>query len=170
MKITRHIVDEIPKVYSLAWLPDEKKDKITLPAFAAGSEIKGSLRQFSPPDHKPRLLAEKPGGFISLCPLKISKRRYLIASTRFLPVFDAADCRIVLYPLDVSTRPEPVEVMALPYTHRVAIVYIEGQPVFFGSTLCSKKDFIEDWNHPGGIYMSQIPSNPESPWSVKKDC
>jgi len=157
LDVTKRVLAKLDAVYSLAALPGG--------GFAVGSEADGPLLFFESFDAAPRALADGPGGFISLCPLERGGRRGLVASVDFKPVFQAADCRILLIPLDGG---EATEVARLPYTHRIAVVEVGGQPCFLGSTLCSHKDCTQDWTHPGGIHVGAIPDDPAQPWALRE--
>ena len=150
------------RVYSLANVPPGNHGE---PAgLLAGSESEGPILSFWAPDYRPRLLARKPGGFISLATFIHSGERFVVAATRFFPGFNAADCEIHIYPLDRGDEVESVHSFPLPYTHRVAVIEISGQNYFVASTLCSEKDSKEDWTHPGGVFLSRIPDRLEDPW------
>lgn len=166
MKISKRTLANLDKVYSIALIPSLSKGN--LPAFAAGSEADSELLLFEPPNYEPKTIANSPGGFMSLWPLQKMSKNYIVASTNFKPVFDASDCRIVIYSLDQSSTPEPIEVAKLPYTHRIAIQEVGGKTCFLGSTLCAHKDFTQDWGHPGGIHMAVLPDDVEQPWTVKQ--
>ena len=164
MQIKKRILTELPKVYSICKVPFESRHDE--PCFVAGSETDGPLLYFEPPDYQPRVIADQPGGYISLWPFERNGDRYLIASTRFWPGFNAADCVITVYPLDGGERPEPVKSFPLSYTHRVAVVEVGGRQTFIASRLCSKKDSREDWSHPAGIYAATIPDSLGEEWNL----
>jgi len=166
MKIRKRLLGQIEKVYSLSAVANPVDPG--LPSFAAGSDADGELVLFEPPKYKPRILARKPGGFISLCPYTKNGRTYLLASTDFKPGFKAENCRILQYPLDQGEYPEPAIVAALPYTHRIAVTTVGGKSCFLASTLCSSKSFKDDWSHPGSIHFSVIPDDPNQPWTFRQ--
>lgn len=166
MRISKRILAKLDKVYSIALIPSISIGN--LPAFAAGSEVDSELLLFEPPDYESKIIANSPGGFMSLWPLQKMNKNYIVASTNFKPIFDASGCRIIIYPLGQTPLQEPIEVARLPYTHRIAIHKVGNKICFLGSTLCRRKDFTQDWEHPGGIYLAILPDDVEQPWAVKQ--
>ena len=156
-------VAEFEKPYSVCVIPDSSVNGC--PAFVVGSEAKnGGLYLFEPPEYRPRLLASEPGGFISLWPVSWRHCRSIAASVRFYPFFEAAESQIRFYPLPDGGESNPEIIADVPYTHRIAICRIGGADYLLASTLCSKKDFKDDWSHPGGISIARLDSDSnESP-------
>jgi hypothetical protein len=163
MKVKKRTLTGMERVYSLSKIPSHSLGRE--PSFLAGSEAHdGSLLLFEPPDYESRTIAEDPGGFISLCNFSRRGRRYAIASTQFRPGFDAAACEIWIWPLDPAPDAGPVKKFPMPYTHRVALTDVGGDLVFLASTLCAKKDFKDDWTHPGGVYAAIVPDPLDADW------
>jgi hypothetical protein len=161
VKVTKRTVGNIEKGYSIATVPAITVDG--MPAFAAGSEVDGPLLFFEPPDYKSTKISDGPGGFISLWPLIHKGCPYIVASVDFKPVFQARNCRIQIYPLDQGPGPAPYEAGPLPYTHRVAVAKVAGKDYLLASTLCESKESKDDWSHPGGIHVAQIPADLSEP-------
>ncbi len=166
MKVTKRTLASIDRVYSIApvWAQQVKG----WPAFLAGSEGDGPLLYFAPPDYKPVEIADSPGGFISLWAFQQDGANYVVASTDFKPGFKAENCRIIVYPLDESRKNAGFEVGLLPFTHRVAVLQLDGRNFFLGSTLCSAKAFKQDWTQPGGIHLAAIPRQLTSNWQFRQ--
>ena len=164
MKISCRTLAELERVYSIATIPDSSVDG--LPAFLAGSEGDGALLLFEPPAYAPRIIADQPGGFMSLWSLIRDGRRYVVASVDFKPSFQAENCRILVLPLDEGECPPPAEVARIPYTHRIALANAGGNVCFLASTLCAAKAFKDDWSHPGGISMAVVPAEVRQPWRI----
>ncbi|MCC5807341.1 MAG: hypothetical protein JJU00_13535 [Opitutales bacterium] len=162
MKIRYQKVAEMERGYSIALVPGA--DAGGESAFVAGSEGKDALVYFEPPDYKPRVIAREPGGFISLAPLVWKGRRYVVASTRFYPFFEAAGSVIRLYPLDEGECPSGSEVAVLPYAHRIGVHEAAGRAWLLASTLCGGKADKDDWSQPGGIHLLEVPEDPAGPW------
>ena len=157
IEIDKRTIACLPKVYSIARAAMFDKDN--QPAILAGSEADGPLLLLEPPDYDPQVIAESPGGYISVWSFVHNGEPYCVAAVDFKPGFNAAQGRIVIYPLAKDKRGLSIEVGSLPYTHRVAIVNIGREKYFLGSTLCSKKAFRDDWSHPGGISLARIPDD-----------
>jgi hypothetical protein len=173
MRISARTIARLDLAYSIARIPALGADGLSadgFPAFAAGSEGDGSLLLFRPPDYKPQTLANGPGGFISLCPLQWAGKPYLVASTGFKPVFQAAGCRLTAYALDQGELPVPLDIGPLPYTHRLAAFSGSGRTRLLASTLCAGKSFQDDWSKPGGVYLAEVPDSPtpgEAAWRFR---
>jgi hypothetical protein len=166
MKISHRTLASLPRGYSIAVIPGTEIGG--LPSFVAGSEGNRELLFFESPDFKPRVIADTPGGFISTWPLRVGDRLFLAASTLFKPGFDAADSRLVLYPLDRGEKPEPTLIGDLPYTHRVAILEHGDARYLLASTLCAAKKDKDDWTQPGGIHLAKVPDDPTQPWPMRQ--
>ncbi len=166
MKMTYQTVAEIERGYSIALVPGA--DAGGGSAFVAGSEGKDELLYFEPPAYRPRVIAREPGGFISLAPLEWKGRRYVAASTRFYPFFEAAESAIRLYPLDAGECPPGTDVAALPYTHRIGVHTAGGRAWLLASTLCGGKEDRDDWSQPGGIHLLEVPDDPAAPWPSRQ--
>lgn len=165
MQIERHTLARLERGYSIAIIPGSAVDG--RPAFLAGSEGDAELLSFTPPDFRARTIARAPGGFISIWPFSIHGRRFVAASTRFKPGFDAASCEIRLFPLEEGDGSTSTLIAALPYTHRVAMLHRNGRDFLLASTLCSGKSDKEDWSQPGGIHLAEVPSDPTQPWPLR---
>lgn len=166
MKVRSRTLARLPRGYSIAVASTPPSGGP--PAFLAGSEGDGPLLQFSPPDFRPVVVTQPPGGFISTCFLERPGRRFAVASTRFKPGFDAAEAEIRVYPLDGDAAPRGAIVARLPYTHRIALLTHGGREFLVASTLCAAKAFREDWTQPGGIHLAEIPADPLQPWQFRQ--
>ncbi len=166
MKIKKRTLANIERVYSISVVPNSKIGD--WPAFLAGSEADGPLLYFEPPNYEPIVIADNPGGFISLWAFEQSGSNYVVAATDFKPGFKAENCRIIVYPLAPDQRGQSFEVGRLPYTHRVAVIDVAGKKCFLGSTLCSAKAFKYDWTQPGGIHLALIPDQLDTQYQFKQ--
>jgi len=166
VKVTKRTLAALERVYSIAVVPGRSTDG--WPAFLAGSEGDGALLYFEPGKYEPIEIASEPGGFISLWAFERGASKYAVASTDFKPGFKAENCRIIVYPLDEPGDGRCFEVGTLGYTHRVAVLELEGLKCFLGSTLCCAKAFKQDWTQPGGIHLAVIPEAVEGEWEFKQ--
>jgi hypothetical protein len=138
------------------------------PAFLAGSEGDDPLLYFEPSQYEAIEIADKPGGFMSLWAFEQDGSNYVVAATDFKPGFKAENCRIIVYPLDEPGKGGCVDAGRLPYTHRVAVLNLDGRKCFLGSTLCSAKAFKQDWTQPGGIHLAVIPEPLKTEWEFRQ--
>ncbi|MHC4708354.1 MAG: hypothetical protein ACYS8I_14855 [Planctomycetota bacterium] len=166
MKVTKRTVANLERVYSIAVVP--RSTAGGWPAFLAGSEGDDPLLYFEPPQYEAIEIADKPGGFMSLWAFEQDGSNYVVAATDFKPGFKAENCRIIVYPLDEPGKGQCLDVGLLPYTHRVAVLNLNGRKCFLGSTLCSAKAFKYDWTQPGGIHLAVIPEPLTTEWEFRQ--
>lgn len=174
MNIQHRTLAKLPRGYSITVVPGTEVDG--LPSFVAGSEGDDVLLYFESPGFRPVVIAREPGGYISLAPMELDGRRYVIAATKFKPGFDAATSDIRVYPLDRGEMPACAIVADLPYTHRVALLQRDGKKYVLASTLCTAKAGRDDWTQPGGILIAEVPAGfsiekhaqaPEARWLMR---
>ena len=162
MKITKHTLAELESVYAIC--VNEIHDKLY---FMCAGEGKRECLLFSPPDWKPSIVWEKPGGTMTLVPVP-GRNGDILAIEKFFPIFQSKEAGIV-YAAPGGNPGEPWRVrrvLDLPYVHRVEIVSVGKTPYLVAATLCAEKSFQEDWSHPGSVYVGRIPDNPEGPWTL----
>ncbi|MFV0353366.1 MAG: hypothetical protein ACK5JF_13845 [Oscillospiraceae bacterium] len=90
----------------------------------------------------------------------------LLAIERFYPIFQSKKARIVRFTLPQSGNPSlpKVEPVAdLPYVHRILTLQFQNQKNIIAGTLCTNKEFEQDWSSPGTIYI--LPCNADTPQS-----
>jgi hypothetical protein len=171
MKVVSRSLARMEMPYCIARVPSPAPGD--MPAIAVGSESEGPLLLLRPPEYRPEVLAEKPGGFMSLCHLQWAGRPFLAASTCFKPVFRGADCRLAAWPLDRGSLPLPEDIGPLPYTHRLGLAVIGGKACLLASTLCAGKAFLDDWSRPGGVHLAVVPAAPgagAAAWRFRSIC
>lgn len=123
---------------------------------------------FEPPDYRPQVIAREPGGFISVAPLFWGGRRYVIASTRFYPFFEAGESTLMVYPLDEGELPGGIEIGRQPFAHRIAVHVAGDRAWLLVSTLCAGKADKDDWTQPGGIHLYKVPEKLGTPWTERR--
>ncbi len=156
MKVVQSSLTRMELPYSITQVPALAFNG--MPAIAVGSEGNDSLLLLRSPEYRPEVLAEGPGGFISLCSLDWAGRPFLLASTLFKPVFKAAGCTLEAYPLDTGPAPAPEHIGPLSYTHRLGLAEVGGTRCLLASTLCGGKDFQDDWSKPGSVFVAPVPA------------
>jgi len=165
MKISHRTLAKLERGYSISLLPSAPG---TAPSFLAGSEGEDRLLYFASPDFQPKVIADSPGGYISICGFIADGRPHVLATNMFKPGFDGADASIRLYPLDGPERPPSTLVATMPYTHRIALAAHAGRRFLLVSTLCGAKANKDDWTQPGGIHLAEPPANPAQPWPIRQ--
>ncbi len=171
MKVVSRAVARMDLPYSITPVPALATDG--MPAIAVGSEGEGPLVLLRPPEYHPETVAEAPGGFISLRPIRWGGRPFLVASTGFKPVFQAANCSLKAYALDGAFPCVSEEIGPLPYTHRLGLAEVGGKTCLLASTLCGGKRFQDDWSSPGSVRLAVLPATPDTGaagWKFRPIC
>lgn len=130
----------------------------------AASEANEPAFVCTEPDFKPQVLAAEPGGCMGFAAIP-GRDDALLMITEFYPVFKSEHAGIHLYTAKNGFA-EPWEgkrVIDLPYVHRIASV----GGFLIASTVCSGKDYQEDWSQPGTVYVAAIPEDLEGGWQLK---
>ena len=103
--------------------------------------------------------------------IQIPGRNRLLAITKFYPIFQSKDAAICLLEPTEKGSMSPwkiVEVLKLPFCHRIGIIENENGLFVMGCQLCEDKDFQDDWTKPGSIWMAPIPETAEGKWKLTK--
>lgn len=131
--------------------------------FAASEGRAGRTLMFAEPDFSPSIVAEGPGGCMSLLPDPQDSRSFL-AIEEFFPIFQSERAGIALYFAAADPRRpwNRRRLFDLPFVHRIALVSAEGAPTLLAATLCSKKVFRDDWSSPGAIYRVKLHSDAQT--------
>jgi hypothetical protein len=97
---------------------------------------------------------EGPGGAMSLVPLPGAGGDFL-AVQGFFPGFKAEGAGIVrLRPGAGGWTAEPF--VSLPFVHRFGLVARGGARYLVAATLCSGKEYIDDWRSPGAVFAGEL--------------
>jgi len=166
VQIEKKTIAKLDKVYAVKSINIRGETYII-----AATEEKGSCLLFSPPDWKISKIWDEPGGTMEIIPLEKDSGA-ILAIQKFYPIFQSEGaCISYAEPGDSITEPwKVVKVLDLPFVHRISKVNIKNNHFLISSTLCSGKDYMEDWSKPGAIYASPIPSDIHSKWEIKPIC
>ncbi|MCD7736027.1 MAG: hypothetical protein LUI07_03535 [Lachnospiraceae bacterium] len=107
-----------------------------------------------------------PGGVMTLLPLE--GENAFLSIDEFYPVFDSAAAAVFRTEISVSDGEVSVKkekLCDLPFVHRIGLLEADGQKYLVGASLCSGKDYVDDWSRPGGIYAGEY--HPGSPVAMK---
>ncbi|MFW6139584.1 MAG: hypothetical protein ACOC7U_10505 [Spirochaetota bacterium] len=162
MQLQKKIIANLPRVYAVS--PISIKGKTY---FIAAAEEKGSCLLFSPPDWKTSTIWNQPGGTMEVVPLEKESGAFL-AVQKFYPIFQSQEaCIVYAEPESSITKPWKVtKVLDLPFVHRIGRVTVKNTPYVIASTLCSGKDYQEDWTKPGAVYAGPIPADIHGSWEI----
>lgn len=161
MNIHKKILGSIEKVYATAYT---KIDNELL--FLAATEGRGQCCAYGHAGNQETVVWDGPGGTMNIVPIPGREGEFL-ATQQFFPVFDAKECMLhyVKYE-EGSWSVKPV--MPFPYLHRFDLFVISGEVYFIGATLCSGKEFQQDWSKPGAVYVGKLSESFDKPFETKK--
>jgi len=133
----------------------------------AATETHGRCLLFSPPDWKPSTVWDGPGGTMNLTP--IPGREAIIAIQDFYPIFRSERAGVVwAEPGENAARMWAVRrILDLPFVHRIVVVETQTSNYLVAATLCSGKDYQDDWSKPGTVYAGIVPNDPTSHWEIE---
>lgn len=115
---------------------------------------------FAYPGFEQNTVWEQPGGTMSMVAIP-GKDGEFLAVQKFLPTFNSAEAIIVWAKYDAQSKMWDVQKLVdLPYVHRFDILSAGGVNYFLGATLCTTKQFKEDWSDPGKLYAGVLPDAP----------
>lgn len=121
----------------------------------ASEEKNGKLLLINTDTKEVKELIGMKGGVMSILPIPEKEGEFL-AIQQFYPVFDSENAEIVKCNLkNLEGKKINLEVKTLkklPYVHRISLVGVPGSRKIIAATLCSEKEYIEDWEHPGKVY------------------
>lgn len=162
MNVKKQILAKLDKVYAVNSIQINARTH-----FLAASEGRGKCLIFSPPHWEASVVWDNPGGCMSLIPVP-GREKTFVAIQEFLPIFQSEHAGIVYVEDKLAAKPWFVtRVIDLPFVHRIEIVHIDSDPFLVAASLCSGKDFRDDWSHPGTVYAGVIPKNPFDKWSLE---
>ncbi|EEG75069.1 hypothetical protein [[Clostridium] hylemonae] len=152
MEIRKKRIAHLEKVYAVTAVRVDGREF----CMAASENRGGTCLLIDPESEECFTVWNGPGGVMSLVPLK--EEQAVLSIEGFYPVYDskeAAVCKTVLAFRDGKLTTDKTELCRLPYVHRIGIVNGDGKTFLIASTLCNDKAYVEDWNHPGAVYVGE---------------
>lgn len=159
----------------------------------AAPEGKGPFVLFSPPEWKATILADGPGGVMSIAELP-GHESTIAAIGECYPGFQFENGGVyLLHPGEPQEEPEArhprhlghstrganrdrggiaqAEVMwsakrafDLPFAHRLDTLSINGRPYLISATIAAGKANKDDWSRPGAVYATRVPEQLDGIW------
>jgi hypothetical protein len=126
----------------------------------AGSERIGEpLNLYTLPALERTAVSEGRGGFMAMFTTERTDPPAIVSAEGLHPNFISRDAGISLYHPgnDANVPWKRRRIVDLPFIHRIALVDNGGTPGIIAATLCGKKDHIDDWSSPGGVYLITLP-------------
>jgi hypothetical protein len=154
MKFRKEVISNLNRCYSIAPLTYKGRGH-----FLVASEKDYSCLLFDENGRQEQVIWEHPGGTMSMVQLPGSDGVFL-ATHRFYSPNDSKEAEIVMVspPLDgfcwrVKT------LTRLSHVHRFDILTRNGVNYLIACTLCSGRDYKDDWSYPGKVYGTVLPEN-----------
>lgn len=155
MKFEKTELTELTRCYAAAQTTVDGQD-----LFLFATEGPGKCLCYTYPGLVEQTVWEEPGGTMSMVPIP-GKNGDFLAVQKFLPTFDSKEAMVVWAHRKAEGSWEIKKLIDLPYLHRFDIFSIEGKNYFLGATLCTSKQYKDDWSDPGKIYVGVLPERPE---------
>lgn len=160
MRVEKRVLADLHMVYAVCTIQLESGTH-----FMAATEAEGGCLLFSPPEWTASAVWDGPGGTTSLATVP-SRHGALVAVEEHLPVFQAETAGVVYAETvgAVTALWRVRRVFDFPFVHRVDVVTGGATAYVVAASVCSGKDFRDDWSRPGAVYAGAVPERPDDPW------
>lgn len=152
MKIEKQEITALKFSYAVSWFHRCGR----LYGVAASEMAEGGKCIMFPMDHPDQIetIWENAGGTMSIA--QIREDGSFLAVQNFFKGFQSSTACIVKAVPAESGGWSVEKYLDLPYVHRFEIVTVGENPFLLAATLCDKKDFRDDWSHPGRVYLGRM--------------
>lgn len=151
MKVSKQHLADLEMVYAITVMNINGKEY----CIAASENRNGECFMMDPENGEQYTLWNGPGGVMSLVPLE--DENAFLSIEEFYPVFDSERASVWK---NEFTEGDGIQIKKeklcdLPFVHRIGMLKDGEKQYLIGASLCSGKDYTEDWSRPGGIYVSE---------------
>ena len=153
LTVQKEVLANITKCYALC--------PITLkgvPGFLLGTEKEGGCYFYDLQGKLVEPIWTDFGGLMSIVPYPGAENAFL-ATQEFYSPNNSAESRIVLAYWDGASW-QVHTLVQLPFVHRFDAFQVEGVNHLIACTIKDAHEFKDDWNHPGKIYVGELPQDP----------
>lgn len=161
MKFEKKVLGKIESCYSVSSTIINNQTNLLF-----ASEVEGPCYLYSVPEFKQTTIWTKPGGTMSMIPIP-EKNGDFLAIQNFIPVFQSQNVQVVWARPTSHDQWDIKKIIGLPYLHRFDILRVGNVNYFIGATLCTTKQFVEDWSDPGRVYVGILPDDLTQPIQLK---
>lgn len=109
---------------------------------------------------------DQPGGTMNVVSVP-GRENEIIATQKFLPIYNSAESRIVHAKVDENNNWTVSPIMEIPFLHRFDLMNVEGDIYFIGASLCTSKQFQDDWSDPGKVFVGKLNEDLSQPFELK---
>lgn len=153
MKFEKKFLTNLHRCYATSSTVIDSDRKILL-----ATEGEGACYMYSGPDFEQSTVWDGPGGTMSIVAIP-GKNGDFLAVQNFFPTFQSENATIVWAQPQKDGSFQVKTILHLPYVHRFDILTAGGVNYFIGATLCTTKQFKDDWSDPGKIYVGVLPDD-----------
>lgn len=152
ISVSKKIIGQLEKCYCVAPL-DYKGEQHFL---VAAEKINACLlfnREFVQVEE----VWKEPGGTMSIVQIPGSDGDFLATQYFYSPNDSEKACIVYVSKRDGEWTAK--NVCFLPHVHRFDILHNEGKYYLIACTICSRRDFKDDWAYPGKVYACELPDS-----------
>lgn len=149
MNAVKTVYDTLPMPYAVTVLATSSLSGVVF----ASEDRDGPARLYTAPGTYETLWTV-PGGVMNIVPDGDAPAVWSIR--KFFPIFASAEAEIVRAERGAGGGWTSTALARLPYVHRIARFVVDHKPYMLACALCEKKDFEQDWSHPGSVYAAPI--------------
>jgi hypothetical protein len=161
MVIRKKVLGELDRAYATAIM--EVNGELN---YLIATEGHGPCLAFNEKNWENSTVWDGPGGTMNIIPVPGRKNEF-IATQNFFPTFDSKEAQIVHGKCNKEGKWDITPIMKIPYLHRFDIFLLNNQLYFIGATLCTDKEFKDDWSKPGKVYIGKLSEKISEPFELQ---
>ncbi len=153
MNVTKIKTHELEKCYSIAPLTYKGKKHILVAA-----EKVNKCMMFDLEGNYEETVWDGPGGTMTMVQVPGTDGQFL-ATHKFYSPNDSKEAKLVVVtPIEDGTW-NVQTLVHLPHVQRFDIITRDGESYIIAATLCSGRDFKDDWSYKGKMHVAKLPSD-----------